>query len=113
MARRRTPPSGLLGRVQQFGFDRGVLGRSRAWLGVWALLWIIGKVRGRGTGEVLLSERLEPGQRIVIANDLPAAGEGPLTVRRSGGGRIKPRKPPRGRRARRRSRRDDRRSERA
>ena len=105
MARRKAPPPGFLGRVQQFGFDRGVLGSSRFWLLAWLLLWIIGKLRDRGAAEILLSERLEPGQRIVIANDRATVGDGPLEVRRAGGGRIRPVKAPRRSRSEKRARR--------
>lgn len=106
MARAKAAPSGLLGRLQGIGFARGVLGRSGPWLWVWAGLWLFGKMRARAGTEVLLSERLEPGQRIVIANGRATVDDAALPVRRGRGGRIKAvREPKPSRRARRRARR--------
>lgn len=106
MARSKAASSGVLGRLQGMGFARGVLGRSGPWFWVWAGLWLLGKMRARAGTEVLLSERLEPGQRIVISNDRATIDNGPLPVRRGRGGRIRPiREPKPSRRARRKARR--------
>lgn len=77
------------------GFARGVLGRSGPWFWVWAGLWVFGKLRARAGTEVLLSEELKPGQRIVIGNDSAALDGDALPVRRGRGGRIRPVAPPR------------------
>jgi len=103
MARRRAAPTGVVGRLQHLGFYRGVLGRSRGWLFAWAAFWLLGRLRGRTGGEVLLSEPLKPGQRIMIANGRATIGDAPLPVRRGRGGRLKPVKAPRPSRAERRA----------
>lgn len=85
------------------GFARGVRGRSGPWLWIWGALWLFGKLRARAGTEVLLSEKLEPGQRIIISNDRIAVDGSPLPVRRGRGGRIKPVRDPRPTRAERRA----------
>lgn len=62
----------VLRTLEQTGIRRGLFGSSRAWFYVGTGLWTLRTVRrftGRRT-EVLISEELEPGQRIIIANDL-------------------------------------------
>ena len=68
----RRSGSVLLRSLEQTGIRRGLFGSSRAWLYVGTGLWTIRTMRrfaGRKT-EVLISEELKPGQRIIIANDL-------------------------------------------
>lgn len=71
MARMRARSGGgLLRTVERLGVSRGVFGASKGWFYVGTGLWTLRKVRSLGERkpEVLLSERLRPGDRIVIAN---------------------------------------------
>lgn len=72
MARRRTTSGGgLLRSAERLGINRGLFGGSRGWLYVGTGLWTLRTVRrlAERRPEVLISEELKPGERIVIAND--------------------------------------------
>ena len=84
MARRRATTgsrTGLLRSAERLGINRGLFGGSRSWLYVGTGLWTLRTVRrlAERKPEILISEELKPGQRIVIANgratidDAPAA----------------------------------------
>ena len=61
---------GILRTVERLGVTRGVFGASKGWFYVGTGLWTLRKVRSLGERkpELLMSERLRPGDRIVIAN---------------------------------------------
>lgn len=78
---------GVLRRVEHLGMSRG-RGGSKAWLYVGTGLWTLRTVRRLADRreEILISERLRPGDRLIIANNRPTLGEPEA-------------KPPKGRRA--------------
>ena len=89
MARRRAAPGGgLLRSAERRGINRGLFGGNRGWLYVGTGLWTVRTVRrlAERKPEILISEELEPGQRIVIANGRAtiddAPGEAPASGRR-------------------------------
>ena len=56
--------------LQRRGLSRGVLGGSKGWLYVGIGIWGLRKMRSIAKGgepEILISEALSPGERIVIA----------------------------------------------
>ena len=60
----------LLRSLEQTGIRKGLFGNSRAWMYLGTGLWTVRTLRrfaGRKT-EILISEELKPGQRIIIAN---------------------------------------------
>ncbi len=61
---------GWLRTAERMGVARGVFGGSKGWLYVGTGLWTLRTVRRLAArqSEVLLSEELKPGQRVVIAN---------------------------------------------
>lgn len=81
---------GILRMVERAGVTRGVFGTSKGWFYVGTGLWTLRKVRSLGERkpEILLSEVLRPGQRMIIANgratieDAPGAEPAPLKGRR-------------------------------
>jgi len=80
-----TRGGGLLRAMERTGWRRGVFGTSRGWFYVGTGLWLLRKLRGL-TGrqtEILLSEELKPGQRMIISNGLVTA-EGTPTGNGSG-----------------------------
>ena len=91
MARLRSggPSSGGILRVlEQKGMRQGVFGNSKGWLYVGTGLWTLRTIRrlnARQT-EILISEELKPGQRIIIANGV-ATVDGTPTAEPSSGGR--------------------------
>lgn len=79
--RSRRSGGGLLRTVESLGMSRGVFGASKGWFYVGTGLWTLRKLRSLGERkpEVLLSETLRPGDRIVIANGvatIESAGSG-------------------------------------
>ncbi len=74
MARRagRRGQSGLLGTLERLGISRGVFGNSKGWFYVGTGLWTLRTVRRMAERKVnvLVSEPLKPGQRMVIANGI-------------------------------------------
>lgn len=71
MARRgRSTGGGVLRSAERMGISRGLLGGNRSWLYVGTGLWTLRTVRrlAERKPEILISEELKPGQRIVIAN---------------------------------------------
>lgn len=74
MARKAQPPAkgaaGLLRTAERMGFARGVAGGKKGWFYVGTGLWTLRTVRrmAERKSEVLVSETLLPGQRMVIAN---------------------------------------------
>ena len=79
--------------LERTGVARGVFGASKGWFYVGAGLWTVRKVRtlGAGRSEVLISEELRPGQRLVVANGIATiedqAGSGVGTAPRGRRGR--------------------------
>lgn len=84
---------GVLRTIERVGVTRGVFGSSRGWFYVGTSLWVLRKVRalGEGRSELLVSEPLRPGERMVIANGVatieaighqPSAGASHRTSRR-------------------------------
>jgi hypothetical protein len=66
----------IVNALRRRGFRRGVMGDSRAWLTIWALL-AAGKVVRRIVGhkpEVVYKETLAPGQTLVIAHATEVVG---------------------------------------
>ena len=65
-----TSSGGILRMLEQKGMRQGVFGNSKGWLYVGTGLWTVRTIRrlsARQT-EILISEELKPGQRIIIAN---------------------------------------------
>jgi len=61
---------GLLRIAERAGVTRGLFGGSKGWAYLGTGLWTLRKVRqmGERKSEVLISETLGPGERIIIAN---------------------------------------------
>ena len=61
---------GLLRTAERLGINRGLFGGNKAWFYVGTGLWTLRTVRRLASrkSEILLSEELRPGQRLVIAN---------------------------------------------
>lgn len=61
---------GLLRVAERAGITRGVFGGSKGWAYLGTGLWTLRRVRkmGERRSEVLISETLGPGDRIIIAN---------------------------------------------
>lgn len=77
MARRGLGPAYVRRTVRMNSIRKGLLGGSRFWLVVFGLLQIgrwSGNVTKRGEMPVRYSERLEPGEAIVIRHIDPGAG---------------------------------------
>lgn len=91
MARRRrsTPGGGLLRSAERLGINRGLFGGSRSWLYVGTGLWTLRTVRrlAERKPEILISEELKPGQRIVIANGRATIDDAPVAAATRGGRR--------------------------
>ena len=64
----------LVPRLRRRGFERGVLGNSRVWLGLWATL-TVGRAMRRATRPKPVVERfsLKPGETLQIAHLPPPA----------------------------------------
>jgi hypothetical protein len=69
MARRNSSGGGLLRTAERAGLRKGLNG-SKPWFYVGTGLWTLRTVRrlAERKTEILVSETLEPGQRIIIAN---------------------------------------------
>jgi hypothetical protein len=76
--RRPDPTGGLLRTLERSGLRKG-LGGSKTWFYVGTGLWTLRTVRrmAERREEVLISERLAPGQRIVIANGRATIDQAP------------------------------------
>lgn len=85
---------GMLRRIEHLGMSRG-RGGSRTWLYVGTGLWTLRTVRRLADRreEILISEPLRPGERLIIANNRPTLDSDP-----------RPAKEPKGRRAKKRYR---------
>lgn len=66
----KAQPGRVVRMVRRTGVRKGVLGGSRGWLAVAIATWGWTKLKqvSERQAEVVLSEELKPGQRIVIAN---------------------------------------------
>ncbi len=66
----RKAQGGMLRMAERAGMSRGVFGGSKAWFYVGTSLWTLRTVRRLAARkpEILLSEELRPGQRLIIAN---------------------------------------------
>ncbi|HWJ61662.1 MAG TPA: hypothetical protein VNS19_06815, partial [Acidimicrobiales bacterium] len=67
---------GVLRRIEHLGMSRG-RGGSKTWLYVGTGLWTLRTVRRLADRreEILISEPLRPGDRLIISNDRPTLGE--------------------------------------
>jgi hypothetical protein len=94
LSNRRNRPSGggIFRTLERSGFHKG-MGGSKAWFYVGTGLWTLRTVRRLAArhDEVLISEELKPGQRLIIANGRATIEDAPPP-------------PPRGRRARKKQR---------
>lgn len=88
---------GVLRRIEHLGMSRG-RGGSKTWLYVGTGLWTVRTIRRLADRreEILISEPLRPGDRLIIANNRPTLDTDPGPV-----------KPPKGRRAKKRQRKAD------
>jgi hypothetical protein len=87
MARRRAASGGgLLRSAERLGINRGLFGGSRGWFYVGTGLWTLRTVRRLAARrpEILLSEELKPGQRMVIANGRATIDDAPAAPAPSG-----------------------------
>lgn len=80
---------GLLRTLERAGVSRGVFGNSKSWLYVGSGLWTLRTMRrmAERKTEILVSEELKPGDRIVVANgratlDASSPSEAPTGRRR-------------------------------
>lgn len=66
----KAQPGRLITMARRAGVRKGVLGGNRGWLAVAVATWGWTKLKqmSEREAEVVLSEELKPGQRIVIAN---------------------------------------------
>jgi hypothetical protein len=73
---RRQDHVGVLRRIEHLGMSRGRRG-SKTWLYVGTGLWTLRTVRRLADRreEILISEPLRPGERLIIANNRPTAGD--------------------------------------
>ncbi|HEX2576972.1 MAG TPA: hypothetical protein VHK88_11535 [Aquihabitans sp.] len=71
--RREGDDGGLFRTAERLGITRGLFGGSKGWFYVGTGLWTLRTIRrmAERKSEVLVSEVLEPGQRLVIANGRP------------------------------------------
>lgn len=98
----RGRPAGLLGTVERLGINRGVFGNSKGWFYVGTGLWTLRTVRriAERKVNVLVSEPLKPGQRIVIANGTATIEGDPAPYRGKRGRAKSGQATPKGRRER-------------
>lgn len=84
---------GPLRTLERLGVSRGVFGASKGWFYVGTGLWTFRKLKsfGERKPELLMQERLRPGDRLVIANGVatiesaaPAARSGSADHRKTG-----------------------------
>jgi hypothetical protein len=99
MARRSTKRGsggGVLAMLQRTGVRRGVFGNSRGWLYVGVGVWTLRTVRrvAERRPEILLSEELRPGERLMISNGLGTVDGKPIPVVRTRSGKLRARKTP-------------------
>ena len=97
MARRSAYPArrgGTMAWLQRTGVRKGVFGNSRGWLYVGAGVWTLRTVRriAERKPEILISEELRPGERIVIANGRATLDGQPVPVVRGRGGKLRARR---------------------
>ncbi|HEY4376344.1 MAG TPA: hypothetical protein VGM93_04265 [Acidimicrobiales bacterium] len=69
---------GLLRRLERTGVRKGLFGESKAWLYIGTGLWTLRTIRrlAERKPEILLSEELKPGQRLIIANGRATIDQG-------------------------------------
>ncbi|MGN6695723.1 MAG: hypothetical protein ACTHN0_16220 [Aquihabitans sp.] len=74
---------GVLRRIEHLGMSRGRSG-SKTWLYVGTGLWTLRTVRRLADRreEILISEPLRPGDRLIISNDRPTLGDASATLPR-------------------------------
>jgi hypothetical protein len=97
MARRSSrgrSPGGVLALLQRTGVRKGVFGNSRGWLYVGAGVWTLRTVRrvAERKPEILLSEELRPGERLMISNGRATVDGDPIPVVRTRGGKLRARR---------------------
>lgn len=88
---------GLLRTAESLGINRGLLGGSKGWAYVGTGLWTLRRVRKMADrkSEILISETLAPGERMVIANGratIEQVEDQGRTVREAGKGKTLSRK---------------------
>ena len=81
-AKGRKANGGLLRMAERAGIARGVFGTSKGWFYVGTGLWTLRTVRRLAARqpEILLSEELRPGDRLVIANGRATLDSAPAQV---------------------------------
>jgi hypothetical protein len=59
--------------LRRSGMSKGILGGRRGWVAVFFVTWGYQKLKqlAQRDAEIVLSEELEPGQRIIIASGRP------------------------------------------
>lgn len=69
-AAKRGKRRGLLRTVERLGVNRGLVGGNKGWFYVGSGLWTLRTVRrmAERKSEILISEKLASGQRLIIAN---------------------------------------------
>ncbi|QXC62047.1 hypothetical protein KSP35_04335 [Aquihabitans sp. G128] len=80
---------GVLRIAERAGISRGLFGGSKGWFYVGTGLWTLRTVRrmAERKPELLLSEELKPGQRLVIANGRATLDTVPGAAAAAGSGR--------------------------
>lgn len=71
--------SGMLRTAERLGINRGLFGGSKGWFYVGTGLWTLRRVRrmAERKSEILVTEELRPGQRLVIANGRTTLDQAP------------------------------------
>jgi len=69
----KAQPGRIVTYLRRAGTRRGFLGGSRAWMAVGVTTWGYTKLKqmAERKAEVVFSEELKPGQRIIISNNRP------------------------------------------
>ncbi len=69
----KAQPGRVVTYLRRTGTRRGIFGGSRAWLAVGVTTWGYTKLKSMAErkAEVVFSEELKPGQRLIISNDRP------------------------------------------
>ena len=70
----------MLRSAERLGINRGLFGGSKGWFYVGTGLWTLRTVRrmAERKSEILVSEELKPGQRLVIANGRATLDQDPV-----------------------------------
>ena len=90
-AKGRKANGGLLRMAERAGISRGVFGASKGWFYVGTGLWTLRTMRRLAARkpEVLLSEVLRPGERLIIANGRATIDSAPVEIAAAVGKRLR------------------------